>query len=57
MKRAELKAEPDMREEVRARFFKTVCERDGRKDLKSLPRTWKDPDEWAHHDKMDQNVV
>lgn len=72
MTRAELKAERDMMEEVRARLFKTVREGDGPKDmleagvLKGLPRTWKDPDKflyaaakglWAHHDKLDPNVV
>ncbi len=72
MTKAELKAERDMMEEVRARLFKTVREGDGPKDmleagvLKGLPRTWKDPDKflyaaakglWAHHDKMDPNVV
>jgi cyclase len=72
MSRAEFKAERDMMEEVRARLFKTVREGDGPKDmleagvLKGLPRTWKDPDKflydaakglWAHHDKLDPNVV
>ena len=72
MTRAELKAERDMMEEVRVRLFKTVREGDGPKDmleagvLKGLPRTWKDPDKflyaaakglWAHHDKLDPNVV
>ncbi len=72
MTRAELKAERDMMEEVRARLFKTVREGDGPRDmleagvLKGLPRTWKDPDKflyaaakglWAHHDKLDPNVV
>jgi cyclase len=72
MTRAEFKAERDMMEEVRARLFKTVREGDGPKDmleagvLKDLPRTWKDPDKflydaakglWAHHDKLDPNVV
>ena len=72
MTRAELKAERDMMEEVRARLFKTVREGDGPKDmleagvLKGLPRTWKNPEKflydaakglWAHHDKMDPNVV
>jgi cyclase len=72
MTRAELKAERDMMEEVRARLFTTVREGDGPKEmleagvLKGLPRTWKDPDKflydaakglWAHHDKMDRNVV
>lgn len=72
MTKAELKAERDMMEELRARFFKQVREGDGPKDmleggiLKGLPRTWKDPEKflydaakglWAHHDKLDQNVV
>ena len=72
MSRAELKAERDMMEEVRARLFKVVREGEGPKDmfeegiLKGLPRTWKDPNKflydaakglWAHHDKMDPNVV
>jgi cyclase len=72
MTRAEFKAERDMMEEVRARLFKQVREGDGPKDmleagvLKGLPRTWKDPDKflydaakglWAHHDKLDPNVV
>ncbi|HEX4133789.1 MAG TPA: MBL fold metallo-hydrolase [Bryobacteraceae bacterium] len=72
MTKAEFKAERDMMEEVRARLFKYVREGDGPKDmlaagvLKGLPRTWKDPDKflydaakglWAHHDKLDPNVV
>jgi glyoxylase-like metal-dependent hydrolase (beta-lactamase superfamily II) len=72
MTRAELKAERDLLEEVRARLFKQVREGDGPKDmleagvLKGLPRTWKDPEKflydaakglWAHHDKLDPNVV
>jgi len=72
MTRAELKAERDMMEEVRARLFKQVREADGPKDmleegvLKGLARTWKDPYKflydaakglWAHHDKIDPNVV
>jgi glyoxylase-like metal-dependent hydrolase (beta-lactamase superfamily II) len=72
MTKAEFKAERDMMEEVRARLFKTVREGDGPKDmleagvLKGLTRTWKDPDKflydaakglWAHHDKLDPNVV
>jgi glyoxylase-like metal-dependent hydrolase (beta-lactamase superfamily II) len=72
MTKAEFKAERDMMEEVRARLFKLVREGDGPKDmqeagaLKGLPRTWKDPDKflyaaakglWAHHDKLDPNVV
>jgi glyoxylase-like metal-dependent hydrolase (beta-lactamase superfamily II) len=72
MTRAELKAERDMMEEVRVRLFKQVREGDGPEDmlkagvLKGLPRTWKDPLKflyaaakglWAHHDKIDANVV
>ncbi len=72
MTRAEFKAERDMMEEVRARLFKQVREGDGPKDmleegvLNGLPRTWKDPYKflydaakglWAHHDKLDPNVV
>jgi cyclase len=72
MTRAELKTERDMLEEVRARLFKQVREGDGPKEmleagvLKGLPRTWKDPDKflygaakglWAHHNKLDPNVV
>jgi cyclase len=72
MTRAEFKAERDLMEEVRARLFKQVREGDGPKDmleggvLKGLARTWKDPEKflydaakglWAHHDKLDPNVV
>ena len=72
MSKAEFKAERDLMEEVRARLFKQVREGDGPKDmleggvLKGLARTWKDPYKflydaakgcWAHHDKMDRNVV
>jgi hypothetical protein len=72
MTRAEFKAERDMMEEVRARLFKQVREADGPKDmleegvLNGLARTWKDPYKflydaakglWAHHDKLDPNVV
>jgi glyoxylase-like metal-dependent hydrolase (beta-lactamase superfamily II) len=72
MTKAQFKAERDLMEEVRARLFKQVREGDGPKDMleggvmKGLPRTWKDPDKflydaakgcWAHHDKMDPNVV
>ena len=72
MSKTEFKAERDMMEEVRVRLFKTVREGDGPKDmldagvLKGLPRTWKDPEKflyaaakglWAHHDKLDANVV
>jgi cyclase len=72
MTRAEFKAERDMMEEVRARLFKQVREADSPKDmleegvLNGLARTWKDPYKflygaakglWAHHDKLDPNVV
>jgi glyoxylase-like metal-dependent hydrolase (beta-lactamase superfamily II) len=72
MTKAEFKAERDMMEEVRSRLFKQVREGEGPKDmleegvLKGLPRTWRDPSRflydaakgcWAHHDKMDPNVV
>jgi glyoxylase-like metal-dependent hydrolase (beta-lactamase superfamily II) len=72
MTRAEFKAERDMMEEVRSRLFKVVREGDGPKEmleegvLNGLPRTWKDPEKflysaakglWAHHDKLDPNVV
>jgi cyclase len=72
MTKAEFKAERDMMEELRARLFTTVREGDTPQDmlaagvLKGLPRTWKDPDKflyaaakglWAHHDKLDPNVV
>lgn len=72
MTKAEFKAERDIMEEVRARLFKQVREGDGPKDmleegvLKGLARTWKDPYKflydaakglWAHHDKLDPNVV
>ena len=68
----EFKAERDLMEEVRARLFKQVREGDGPKDMmeegvmRNLPRTWKDPEKflydaakglWAHHDKLDPNVV
>jgi glyoxylase-like metal-dependent hydrolase (beta-lactamase superfamily II) len=72
MTRAEFKAERDMMEEVRARLFKQVREGEGPADmleegiLKGLPRAWQDPRKflydaakglWAHHDKLDPNVV
>jgi glyoxylase-like metal-dependent hydrolase (beta-lactamase superfamily II) len=72
MTKAEFKAEREMMEEVRTRMWKQVREGDGPKDmleggvLKSLARTWKDPEKflydaakglWAHHDKLDRNVV
>jgi cyclase len=72
MTRAEFKAERDVMEEVRVRLFKEVREGDGPRDmldegvLKGLARTWKDPYKflyaaakglWAHHNKLDPNVV
>jgi glyoxylase-like metal-dependent hydrolase (beta-lactamase superfamily II) len=72
MTRAEFKAERDMMEEVRVRLFTQVREGEGPKDmldegvLKGLARAWKDPEKfvydaakglWAHHDKLDPNVV
>ncbi len=72
MTKSEFKAERDVMEEVRGRLFKQVREGDGPKDMleegvmKNLPRTWKDPSKflydaakglWAHHDKLDPNVV
>jgi cyclase len=72
MTRAEFKAERDMLEEVRARMFKLVRDGEGPKEmldsgvLNGLARTWKDPNTfvydaakglWAHHDKLDANVV
>ena len=72
MTRAEFKAERDMMEEVRARLWKQVREGEGPKEmleagvLNGLPRTWKDPNKflydaakglWAHHSKLDPNVV
>jgi cyclase len=72
MSKSEFQAERDMMEEVRARLFKQVREGDGPQDMleggvmKGLARTWKDPYKflydaakgcWAHHDKMDPNVV
>jgi glyoxylase-like metal-dependent hydrolase (beta-lactamase superfamily II) len=72
MTRAEFRAERDLMEEVRGRLFKMVREGDSPKEmleqgiLKGLSRTWKDPDKflydaakglWAHHDKLDPNVV
>jgi glyoxylase-like metal-dependent hydrolase (beta-lactamase superfamily II) len=72
MTRAEFKAERDLMEEVRGRLFKLVREGDGPKEmleqgvLNGLPRTWNDPSKflydaakglWAHHDKLDPNVV
>ena len=72
MSRAEFKAERDMMDELRVRLFTQVREGEGPKDmvdegiLKGLARTWKDPYKfvydaakglWAHHDKIDPNVV
>ena len=72
MTKAEFKAERDVMEEVRARLWKQVREGDGPKDLleggvlNGLARTWKDPYKflydaakgmWAHHNKLDRNVV
>ena len=72
MTRAQFKAERDMMEEVRARLWKQVREGEGPKEmleggvLNGLPRTWKDPYRflydaakglWAHHNKLDPNVV
>ncbi|HEX5229829.1 MAG TPA: MBL fold metallo-hydrolase [Bryobacteraceae bacterium] len=72
MTRAELKAERDMMNEVRKRLFDQVRQGEGPQDmleaglLNGLPRTWKDPAKflydaskglWAHHDKIDPNVV
>jgi cyclase len=72
MTRAEFKAERDVMDEVRKRLFDLVREGLGPSEileggaLKGLPRTWKDPQKfvydaskglWAHHDKIDANVV
>jgi cyclase len=72
LSKAEFKAERDVMEEVRKRLFKQVREGDGPKDmlergvLQGLARTWHDPYKflydaakglWAHHDKLDRNVV
>lgn len=72
MTRAQFKAERDMMDELRTRLFNTVREGAGPKDmlavgvLNGLPRTWQDPSKflydaakglWAHHDKIDANVV
>jgi glyoxylase-like metal-dependent hydrolase (beta-lactamase superfamily II) len=72
MTQADFKAERDMMEEVRARLWKQIREGEGPKELleggvlNGLPRTWKDPARflydaakgmWAHHDKLDRNVV
>lgn len=72
MTRAEFTAERDMMEEVRARLFTQVREGRGPRDmlegglLDGLARTWNDPYTflydaakglWAHHNKLDRNVV
>jgi cyclase len=72
MTKAEFKAERDIMEEVRARLWKQVREGDGPKDMleggvmEGLGRAWKDPYKflydaakgmWAHHNKLDRNVV
>lgn len=72
MTRAEFKAERDLMEEVRVRLFTQVREGEGPREmmdrglLNGLPRTWKDPYRflydaakglWAHHSKIDANVV
>jgi glyoxylase-like metal-dependent hydrolase (beta-lactamase superfamily II) len=72
MTRTEFKGERDMMDELRSRLFKQVREGEGPREmlddglLKGLPRTWKDPNKfaydaakglWAHHDKIDPNVV
>jgi glyoxylase-like metal-dependent hydrolase (beta-lactamase superfamily II) len=72
MTRAEFKAERDLMEEVRARLWTQVREGKGPRDMlesglmKGLSRTWKDPSKflydatkglWAHHNKLDRNVV
>ncbi len=72
MTQAEFRAERDMMEEVRARLFTQVREGKGPRDmlegglLDGLPRTWNDPYAflydaakglWAHHNKLDRNVV
>ncbi len=72
MTRAELKAERDVMEEVRARLFKQIREGEGPQEMldggvmKGLARTWKDPYKflyaaakglWGNHNKLDPNVV
>ena len=72
MTKSGFKAERDVMEEVRARLWKQVREGDGPKDMleagvmKGLAREWKDPYKflydaakgmWAHHNKLDRNVV
>ena len=72
MTKAEFQAERDMMEEFRGRAWTMVREGDGPEDmlekgvLDGLGRTWKDPYKfvyatckglWAHHNKLDHNVV
>lgn len=72
MTRAEFKAERDMMEEVRERLFTEVREGKGPEAmledglLDGLARTWNDPYKflydaakglWAHHNKLNRNVV
>jgi glyoxylase-like metal-dependent hydrolase (beta-lactamase superfamily II) len=72
MTKAQFKAERDVMEEIRARLYKRVRDGEGPKDMldggamKGLARTWQDPATflyaackglWAHHDKLDANVV
>jgi cyclase len=72
MTRAEFKAERDMMEEVRSRLWKHVLQGESPKEMleagvmKSLPRTWKDPQKFlndaakgmfAHHNKLDPSVI
>jgi glyoxylase-like metal-dependent hydrolase (beta-lactamase superfamily II) len=72
MTKAQFKAERDVMEELRARLYKRVRDGEGPKDMldggvmKDLARTWQDPAAflyaackglWAHHDKLDANVV
>lgn len=72
MSRAEFQAERDLMEEVRSRLWVRVREGDTPEDMfevgvmDGLARTWKDPQKflyaaakglWAHHNKLDRNVV
>ena len=72
MTRAEFKAERDMMEEARARLWKLVREGLGPQEMleagamNGLARTWQNPEKflydatkgmWAHHSKIDANVV
>jgi cyclase len=72
MSYAEFRAERDMMEEVRERLFTQVREGKGPEDmladglLDDLPRVWQDPKRflydaakglWAHHNKLNRNVV